>query len=45
MGIINFITEQLEQNVDNPKSTECITRFIGSLQKIGSGFSILYLTN
>jgi hypothetical protein len=33
MGIIKFFTEQLEQNVDNPKGTEYIIRFINCLPK------------
>ena len=33
MSIINFFTEQLEQNVDSPKGTEYIIRFISCLPK------------
>jgi hypothetical protein len=33
IGIINFFAEQLEQNIDKPKGTEYIIRFINSLPK------------
>jgi len=33
MGIITFFREQLEQNVDSPKDTEYIIRFISCLPK------------
>ena len=33
MSIINFFTEGLEQNIDNPKGTEYIIRFISCLPK------------
>jgi len=41
IGVIKFISEQLEQNVDNPKGIEYITNVVNSLPKgvikIGSG--------
>ena len=33
MSIINFFTEQLEQNVDTPKGTEYVIRFVSCLPK------------
>jgi hypothetical protein len=33
MGIINFISEQLEKNVDNPKGIEYIVKLVNSLPK------------
>jgi len=33
MGIINFISEQLEKNVDNPKGVDYIIRAVNSLPK------------
>ena len=49
MGIINFFTEQLEQNVDKPKGREYIIRFISCLTKgllrQVQLFLITYLTN
>jgi len=33
MGIIKFISEQLERNVDNPKGIEYIIRIVNSLPK------------
>jgi len=42
IAIIKYFTEQLEQNVDKPKGTEYIMRFINCLPKgvlkDGSGF-------
>jgi hypothetical protein len=49
MAIINFFTEQLENAVDNPKSTEYIIRAISGLPKglfkSGSGILKLCLTS
>jgi hypothetical protein len=33
MGVINFISNQLKQNVDNPKGLEYIIRVVNSLPK------------
>jgi len=33
MGIVNFFTEQLENIIDKPKSTEYIIRFVSCLPK------------
>ena len=47
MSIINFFTEQLEQNVDTPKGTEYVIRFVSCLPKgvfkTGSGVFITLL--
>ena len=43
MGIVNFITEQLENIVDKPKGTEYIIRLVSSLLKglLKTGSSLL----
>ena len=47
MSIINFFTEQLEQNGDTPKGTEYVIRFVSCLPKgvfkTGSGVFITLL--